>query len=69
MSYTGYKFQVDAERCIGCGLCESVCLGGCFSVTEDGKAVFMSSVDCIVCGGCESLEEDCPGEAIKEALA
>jgi len=52
--------HVDADKCIGCGLCMSICSFGCISMVN-GKAV----VDELACKGCGSCGAACPGGAIE----
>ncbi|MCK5109758.1 MAG: hydrogenase iron-sulfur subunit, partial [Methanosarcinales archaeon] len=52
--------HVDADKCIGCGLCRSICSFGCISMVH-GKAV----VDELACKGCGSCSAACPGGAIE----
>ncbi|MEA1908310.1 MAG: CoB-CoM heterodisulfide reductase HdrA2 [Euryarchaeota archaeon] len=52
--------HVDADKCIGCGLCMSICSFGCISMVH-GKAV----VDELACKGCGSCSAACPGGAIE----
>ncbi|MBU1163964.1 ferredoxin [Patescibacteria group bacterium] len=54
---------VNAETCIGCGTCESLC-GGVFKVEDDGKAHVVEgdhevNKDCI-----NKAVEACPVQAI-----
>jgi len=51
---------VDSEKCVGCGLCVSMCPSGAISLTE-GKAV-IDMEKCIRCGKCHDA---CPHEAVK----
>jgi len=48
--------SVDSDKCIGCGVCESLCPAGVFWVTG-GKASVARGDECILCGNCES---SCP---------
>ena len=48
------------ERCTGCGMCETVCPHGVFSV-ENGKARSLDIDACMECGACA---ENCPREAV-----
>ena len=51
---------LDAEKCIGCGMCEIVCPHTVFKV-ENPKARFADRDACIECGACAA---NCPVEAI-----
>ncbi|MFA5178319.1 MAG: 4Fe-4S binding protein [Candidatus Paceibacterota bacterium] len=55
------KYQVDKEKCIGCGSCAMVCPGGT-EMKDDGKAEVISSSKIEECGGIEL----CPYGAIIE---
>lgn len=50
---------IDAEACIGCGLCRDDCPAGNI-VVEDGKARVLAQ-DCIMCGHCVAI---CPRAAV-----
>ena len=50
---------VDRERCIGCGLCVSDCLGHAL-LLEEGRAQVVK--DCFHCGHCVAI---CPREAVR----
>ena len=51
---------LDAEKCVGCGLCADVCPHGVFAL-EDGKASIVDRDACMECGACA---RNCPAEAI-----
>jgi len=51
--------DVDQEKCIGCGICESVCPYGAM-VIEDGK----SQSNKALCKGCGTCASACPNFAI-----
>jgi len=50
---------VDIERCMGCGVCETVCPAGVFKLVNGKCSV--TSADCIGCRNCES---SCPAGCI-----
>ncbi len=56
------KIKVDTEKCIGCGLCPTVC-PSVFALGKDGKAFVKAQKD-IPCVK-EALEA-CPVSAISE---
>lgn len=53
--------SVDSEKCIGCGLCSSIC-GDVFELRDDGKA-HVKKQECKECD-CKSVAESCPVNAI-----
>jgi len=52
--------ELDAGKCVGCGLCEIVCPHGVFEVA-DGVARIVDRDACMECGACE---RNCAVEAI-----
>lgn len=54
---------VNHDKCIGCGLCESLCLRGAIRLhdTEKGKR---ADVDQDLCKGCGICASSCPQDAI-----
>mgnify|MGYP001086788010 CR=1 FL=1 len=54
-----YDVELIADRCTGCGRCESYCSLGAITM-QDGLPVFDKTI-CIRCGGCE---EFCPESAV-----
>jgi NAD-dependent dihydropyrimidine dehydrogenase PreA subunit len=53
--------ELDAEACIGCGMCEIVCPHGVF-VLENKHATIYDRDGCMECGACA---KNCPTEAIR----
>lgn len=51
---------IDANKCIGCGLCKKDCVGADIEIV-DGKAVARGG-SCILCGHCEAV---CPQGAVE----
>ncbi len=51
---------LDRLKCIGCGMCRTVCPHGVF-VLADKKAEFAMKDACIECGACAN---NCPVDAI-----
>jgi nitroreductase/Pyruvate/2-oxoacid:ferredoxin oxidoreductase delta subunit len=50
---------IDAEKCVGCGLCVKDCVSGNLEL-KDGKA-YVRDFYCIFCGHCEAI---CPVHAV-----
>jgi len=68
---TRHVLTLDDDRCIGCGICETICPKQAIQlsppVTQDGKLVEKPRVDfeadkCVFCGECVDL---CPTNAIR----
>lgn len=51
---------LNAEKCVGCGMCLQVCPHQVFSLA-DGKAEIVDRDACMECGACG---RNCPTEAI-----
>lgn len=51
---------IDAERCIGCGMCREVCPHQIFQL-QSGKAQINDRDRCMECGACVG---NCPVEAL-----
>jgi ferredoxin len=53
---------VDVDKCVGCGMCATVCPHGVFAV-EDGKARIriLNRDACMECGACAG---NCPVDAV-----
>lgn len=43
--------KLDAEKCVGCGMCVNVCPHRVFAL-QDGKAKIMDLGACMECGAC-----------------
>jgi NAD-dependent dihydropyrimidine dehydrogenase PreA subunit len=52
--------KLDAEKCIGCGMCEIVCPHTVFTL-KNPKARIVDRDACMECGACA---ENCPAAAI-----
>ena len=52
--------KLDADKCVGCSLCEIVCPHAVFQV-NNGKAAIVDRDACMECGACA---RNCPADAI-----
>lgn len=53
--------QLDMDACSGCGVCETVCPHGVFTL-RDRKAALVDRDGCMECGACAN---NCPTGAIR----
>ena len=53
--------ELDEEKCVGCGMCLTVCPHEVFSL-NNGRAVIKDRDACMECGACAV---NCPVEALK----
>ena len=61
---TTQKIMVDAEKCIGCGVCAKVCPFMVYelrSVEKKKRAAPVYEEDCFLCQSCQA---QCPTDAI-----
>jgi NAD-dependent dihydropyrimidine dehydrogenase PreA subunit len=54
-------YQVDIQKCDGCGTCVDTCPSAAIALVDE-KAV-INRDECAECGSCES---ECPNEAISD---
>lgn len=57
------KVRVDAELCVGCGLCVNTC-PDVFEMQDDKAVVKSGTVSSEAEGECRQAKDDCPVEAI-----
>lgn len=58
---TDKKFRVDADKCVGCGKCVSVCPVGDIKLDADNKPTWLHNDKCLTCFACY---HHCPKRAI-----
>ena len=54
------KFEVNKDKCVGCGACVEACPTNSIKIGEDNKAV----IDQETCEQCGKCQEVCPFGAI-----
>ncbi len=59
MKVVSVKPEIDAAKCIGCGICTKVCPSAAITLMD--RKVVVKEADCRGCGGCE---QRCPVYAI-----
>jgi ferredoxin len=53
-----WKAFVDAQKCVGCGICQDVCPAGAITVDEYAR------VEKQICIGCGHCVQECPQQAL-----
>lgn len=56
------EITVDQNKCIGCGLCVSIC-PDVFELRDDGKSHVKNAEGCAKCN-CQQALDSCPAKAI-----
>lgn len=59
MNKKSHRVIIDKDKCIGCGLCKSDCVG--FDIDIVDKKAVANGKSCIMCGHCEAI---CPQGAV-----
>lgn len=59
-----WAYEIDQEKCVGCGTCEEVCMEDVIYPTEDGK-YRIHHFGCLECGRCAM---NCPNQAISRGF-
>ncbi|MEX2705762.1 MAG: ferredoxin family protein [Candidatus Freyrarchaeum guaymaensis] len=61
------RITVDVDRCVGCGVCRSVCLKGgrIYRIVDAGGRCLAVVMDESSCLGCKLCVSRCPTDAIR----
>lgn len=59
-----WAYEIDQEKCVGCGTCEEVCMEDVIFPNEEGK-YFIHHFGCLECGRCAM---NCPNDAIAKGF-
>ena len=55
-----WAYEIDEDKCLGCGTCETLCMEDVIHPTGDGK-YRIDHFNCLECGICA---DNCPGDAV-----
>lgn len=59
-----WAYEINQEKCVGCGACEEVCMEDIIYPNKDGK-YYIHHFGCLECGRCAM---NCPNDAIERGF-